>query len=238
MYIFCMKKHRRWLYPLLFLGLITPFSSWIDLNISRYFYSTGNDPVDHFVSNPFLDFIFDYAPYPGELLAIIAGLALILSYLKSSWIKWRQPALVLVLTMALGAGLIVHGILKDHWGRPRPKQVVEFGGGQEFRPYYQPNFFHQPEPSKSFVCGHCSVGFYFFALYLIGIRLKKRALARWGFILALLIGIGLSVTRIAQGGHWFTDTLVTAMIMWWTALCVDQLVYEGEPLKDYSTSSS
>ena len=54
--------------------------------------------------------------------------------------------------MIVGAWLIIDFALKDHWGRPRPRQVKEFGGMQEFRPYYgKPNFFHQPEPQNLFL---------------------------------------------------------------------------------------
>ena len=51
--------------------------------------------------------------------------------------------------MAIGVGLFTHILLKDHWGRPRPKQVTQFGGTQEFHPFYKPNFFDQPQPSRA-----------------------------------------------------------------------------------------
>ena len=84
--------------------------------------------------------------------------------------------------MVVGAGFIVHTALKDHWGRPRPKQIIAFGGEQTFRPFYSPNFFHQPEPSKSFPCGHCTMGFYFFA---VAFALRRSGYRR-GNILAML----------------------------------------------------
>lgn len=73
------------------------------------------------------------------------------------------------------------------------------------------------------------MGFYFFALALAGRRLKNISLEKAGFILAFTLGILLSISRVMQGGHFITDTLFSALIMWYTALAIDWLVYEGEP---------
>src|SRR6476619_7728679 len=36
----------------------------------------------------------------------------------------------LISTMILAPGLLVNVLLKDHWGRPRPIDVTQFGGNQ------------------------------------------------------------------------------------------------------------
>src|SRR5258707_888701 len=38
----------------------------------------------------------------------------------------------LLLALALGPGVLVNSVLKEHWGRARPSQVIAFGGTQEF----------------------------------------------------------------------------------------------------------
>ncbi len=43
--------------------------------------------------------------------------------------------LYLLLALALGPGLVVNGILKDHWGG-RPREGVAFGGNKQFRCIY------------------------------------------------------------------------------------------------------
>jgi lipid A 4'-phosphatase len=224
-----LNSSKKWILPALVLLCLTPFSPWIDLGIARYFYAHSNDPVEHFMTSPLLNFIFDAGPLAATLTAAGAALLLFGSYVSSHLRKWRNPCLVLVLTYAIGAGLIINGGLKEYWGRPRPKQIEEFGGTQAFRAYYEPNFFHQPQPSKSFTCGHCAMGFYFFALALVGRRLKNSKLETAGFILAFALGAILSLSRMMQGGHFFTDTLFSALVMWYTALAIDWLVYEGEP---------
>lgn len=216
------NKEKAWLLPIFLMILITPFTSWLDLSIARAFYKGDK----HFTSNEFTYFIYNYGTFPAYFLAFISLSLFGLSFFSKSWMKWRRPSLVLILTLMLGAGFITHTLLKDHWGRPRPRQVIEFGGMQPFRPFYQPNFFHQPEPSKSFTCGHCTMGFFFFALALVGKRLHNKPLFWTGIFLALVLGILLSLARIAQGGHFLSDTLMTALVMWLTAYACDWLIYE------------
>lgn len=220
------KNYIQWWLPVLLMAIITPFTPMLDLAITREFYDSGKG----FASNAFYDFMFVYGVIPADIVAGLAVIILLLSYISSYWKTWRSSALVLILTLAVGAGFITHVILKDHWGRPRPKQVIEFGGMQPFRPYYEPNFFHQPEPSKSFPCGHCSTGFYFFALALLGKRWNNKAVYWFGMGLAVSLGVALSLTRIAQGGHFLSDTLMTALIMWLTALTFDWLLFSDKNL--------
>lgn len=221
-----MKNYQRWL-PLLLLIALAPFLTTLDLKIARFFFSHSNDSVEHFISHPFLDFLFVYGLLPAQITAGIAALVLPLSYFVSSLKRWQPIALTAVLTLAIGSGLITHLLLKDNWGRPRPKQVKEFGGAQEFRAFYQPNLFH-PLPLRSFPCGHCTMGFFFFTLALTGKRLKNNKLKNAGFIAAFSLGILLSAARIAQGAHFFSDTLFSAIIMWYAAVGIDWLVYANE----------
>jgi len=170
-------REKAWLWPILFVIFITPFTPYLDLAITHYFYN----PTHSFPGNAFYDFLYIYGLLPAQLLFVTAA-----------------------------------------FYRPRPKQVIEFGGIQEFRPFYQPNFFHQPEPSKSFTCGHCTMGFYFFALALVVRRLNYRKTFWITLMFAFALGIALSLARIGQGGHFFSDTLISALIMWLTAYACDR----------------
>ena len=217
-------RHRAWLWPVIFVVLLTPFTPAIDIAISRHFFYMSQPPAFH--SSPFETFMYDYGIVPGQLLFAVGAVMLFLACFFKRYKSWFSGALLLVLTLAIGSGLISHVLLKDHWGRPRPKQVIEFGGAQEFRPYYEPNIFAQPEPSKSFPCGHCTMGFYFFSLALVGYHYKKRWLLLGGVAIALGLGLALSWTRIVQGGHFFSDTLFAALIMWLTAYLCSLVLFE------------
>ena len=215
------SKNMAWFLPLLTLAIITPFTPYLDLAISNYFFQ----PSQSFQSNEFYTLLYNYGLIPAQVLFSFAALTLFLTCFLKKWKKWHTPALVLVLSLLIGGGLIVHEMFKEHWGRPRPKQIFEFGGTQTFRPFYEPNFFHQPEPSKSFSCGHCTMGFYFFSLALVARRLNYKKTFWFALTIAFTLGISLSLARIVQGGHFFSDTLVSALIMWLSAYTCDKFLF-------------
>lgn len=196
------------LLPICLWIVLTPWLNEWDLALSHFFYEEG-----HFSLHPFWDWVYYYGLWPAWIVVLGALMGAFLS-LYPSYSSWRRPALFLFLVFILGPGLIIHAGFKDHWGRPRPRQIENFGGKQSFRPYYQPNFGPQPEPSKSFTCGHCSLGFYFFALVLIGKAYQLRHLYWLGIGMTWGLGGLLSLTRIAQGGHFLSDTIASALIMW------------------------
>ncbi len=215
------KKKLWWLLPLLLLTAMIPLNPGLDMSIESYFYTNEGLPP-HFHNNTFCDVMFNYAVYPAQIVAVLAVFLFALSFFFPVLSQWQRPALALVMTMAIGAGFITHTLLKDHWGRPRPRQVIEFGGNQHFRPFYLPNVFHQPEPSKSFPCGHCTMGFYFFSVALFCKRLKHRSLYYFFFVFALILGSALGVARMMMGAHFLSDVLMTGIIMWITAYISDQ----------------
>ena len=73
-------------------------------------------------------FFYTYGEYPAFILYGLAGITLFFSFFISHFKKWRRGALALVLTLTLGAGLIVNGILKEVWGRPRPSKSWSLEG--------------------------------------------------------------------------------------------------------------
>jgi lipid A 4'-phosphatase len=209
------------LLPLAAFVLITPFTPQFDLELSQAFYT----PAKGFESNSIYQFFYQYGFYPADAVGIGALIVFLASFWMPAWKRLAAPALALFLTLAIGSGLIVHLLLKDQWGRPRPKQIEQFGGILQFRPYYSPNLYQQKMPAKSFPCGHCSTGFYFFCLACIGWKENSRVLLWMGLCLAFGLGVLLSLTRIAQGGHFFSDTAAAALIMWLTSYYCTRFAY-------------
>jgi membrane-associated PAP2 superfamily phosphatase len=209
--------------PLVIVLLFTPWSSQIDLTISHYFYQQ-----QVFDSSLVTLWIYDYGIFPAWITVGIAICVWITSFFISSLKIFRRACLYLILVLAIGSGVFVHAIFKDHWGRPRPKQIIEFGGIQPFLPYYQPRFNHGFEPSKSFPCGHCSVGFYFFTFLFLAKQYQSRFLYLTGLFLTIGLGGALSYARLAQGGHFFSDIVFSALIMWFTSLICDQILFKSD----------
>ena len=123
--------------------------------------------------------------------------------------------------------LVVANIgLKDHWGRARPRDVIEFGGAKAYTPPFPPS--DQCQYNCSFVSGEASSIFItFFAVALL-VPVLRREMVLAGVALGALAGL----TRIAQGGHFLSDVVFAGIIMAATAgvirLAFDQLVASGD----------
>lgn len=219
--------------PLLLLAIIAPFTPDLDLTFANYFF---NQQTKQFSSHPFFVFMYKWGVLPGQMIGIAAILVFLLSYFSQRFVSWRKPALVMILTIGVGAGLITHVFFKDHWKRPRPKQIEQFGGTESFRAFYEPNFSASGN-FKSFPSGHSGIGFCFFALAIHGRRIHNVGLYRGGILIALTLGIGLSLTRIAQGGHFFSDTLASACLIWMVAAISDWLLYRSSSKSDSGSGS-
>lgn len=141
----------------------------------------------------------------------LMGLATASWFLRAIRI-WRGPApsgravLFLALTLATGPGLLVNVILKDNSHRPRPIQTQDLGGPWEFRPWYK--FDGQCGRNCSFVSGEASSAFWTLAPALLAPP-PIRPLAVGA---ALAFGTGVAALRMAFGGHYFSDSLMSALL--------------------------
>lgn len=211
------------LFLLLFL-LYLPFSSRIDLLVSGAFYRH-----ERFSTDSIWQGIYTFGIYPGWILFFV-GVALLVFKRTRITPNIRATALLIILTFVVGPALLIHGILKEQWGRPRPRQIVEFGGTEQYRPFYVPELSVLRPRGKSFPSGHAAMGFCFFALIPVGRLLKRPWLSKLGLFLALILGGALGLARIAQGGHFFSDIVGSAVLMWGTVLFLDRkLLQQTEP---------
>ncbi|MFH1415330.1 MAG: phosphatase PAP2 family protein [Elusimicrobiota bacterium] len=175
-----------------------------DLAIQKLFYLPAAGTVEWGIGEkPFWRIVYHYGNYPGLFLALAAVIVLIAGYWKKQAERYRKMALFLLIVIMLGPGIIVNGIFKDHWGRPRPRQIKEFGGRYEFLPVWTKG---EAGKGKSFPCGHCSMGFYFLVPFFF-LRKKKFSLSVG--VLALGTGYGtlMGIGRIIQGAHFASDVI-------------------------------
>jgi lipid A 4'-phosphatase len=151
---------------------------------------------------------------PALIAAIAAGFVPRLARFRAH----RAKFVYVLLVLAIGPGLIVNAVLKDHWGRARPAHVTEFGGGARFTPALLPS--DQCVANCSFVSGHVAAAFSPAALALILPR-RRRMWLGIGAAGAALTGFG----RIAAGSHFLSDVVFAVVIVWFTAALLHWLLF-------------
>jgi lipid A 4'-phosphatase len=151
--------------------------------------------------------LYELVPWMVGILAAALLLALAASFARPSARRWRQPAAFALLSLALGPGLVANTVFKDHWGRPRPEQIVQFGGPLQFVPAPLPS--RQCARNCSFVSGHAAAAFWLIAGAWIWPR-QRRAWLAGGIAFGALVGLA----RVVQGGHFASDVLGALAVVW------------------------
>lgn len=126
----------------------------------------------------------------------------------------KRMMLISYLSLAIGPGLVVNKIFKENWGRARPYQVI-----RDHHPFSYPWQPHLNRPSdNSFPSGHVSIGA-FIGIPFIAARRKKL-----GITLCLLGTFVVGTARWLQGGHYFTDIIMAALMVWMINIFITYLV--------------
>lgn len=191
------------------------FGIWpgLDLAVAGYFHDASGWPVkqNHAVET------LRTVVWDATLLIPLIALILLI------WARLRQPLLGLparlwgfvLLLFLIGPGLVVNGILKAYWGRARPINVVDFGGGAQFTPAWQIS--DQCAANCSFVSGEgagtmamtLSV---LLILWMLRDRMPKMAVRLGqGAAIAALAFVGWQ--RVASGGHFLSDVLLSWLLI-------------------------
>jgi lipid A 4'-phosphatase len=126
--------------------------------------------------------------------------------------------LYLLVALALGPGLVVNVVFKDHWGRARPRTVQQFGGDRAFTPAFVIS--DQCERNCSFVAGHASVGF-LLAGVAFAVRRRRKAWLAAGLSLGALLGFG----RMVQGAHFLSDVVFAGVFVVAICYCLARYVF-------------
>jgi lipid A 4'-phosphatase len=194
-------------------GLIFGVQPGLDLKLAGRFYDPGTSAV----------WLGDL-PLPRWLrwlslwLVVLIAAPAVVALLVKLWAPHRplllpgRAILLMLVTLALGPGLVTNVVLKNHWHRPRPVDVTEFAGPQQFVPWWDPR--GACVTNCSFVGGEASGAFWTLAPAAL-VPPSWRAFAYAG---GLAFGAGVGVLRMAAGGHFFSDVafagVFTFLVIW------------------------
>lgn len=171
-----------------------------DLTVSELFYINGSWPIGDMQPWQLL-YRLDRGPSIG--MALFGLISVLIGFAYKNCRSWIKPGLFLVILLTLGPGLIVNVVFKEYWGRPRPREITEFGGSKQFLQPWQKGIAHK---GRSFPSGHASAAFYMTAPFFIYRRRKPLVAHAW-LIGGIIFGLMMSVARLAQGGHFLSDNL-------------------------------
>ncbi len=194
-------------------GVIFAIDPSLDLQVASFFRDLSARPdVRRF--DRVIDTIRQVGPF-----VIIAGVGPAVVTLVMKIFSLQRPvpmstraALFVILSLALGPGLLVNGVLKEGWARPRPGMVTEFGGEHRFVPWWDPR--GSCDSNCSFVSGETSSAVWMTAPALL-------APPPWRYIAlgaAALYGLGFAFIRLLAGGHFLSDVIFaaifTGLVIW------------------------
>jgi membrane-associated PAP2 superfamily phosphatase len=155
-----------------------------------------------------------------ELIILVAGCVIGMYFLS-----FVQPALrphrrlLLFLSLALTLAPLAVTLLRLSIARHCPWNLEEYGG---FAPHL--SLFDAAPPGMSpghcFPSGHASAGFALFAFYFAGRALGNRRIARAGLWGGLAAGMAFGMVRVAQGAHFLSHNLWSALVCWLVILAL------------------
>ncbi len=211
----------------------------LDLAIAGSFY----DPVGS-VRFPVGDTMPWVWFYENDILFVIllAAIALFMIIFGAS-VKRFRPFLVyglfMLVSYLIGPGLIANVLFKGTeigdfyigWGRPRPREITNFGGSADFFRIWEPAFLYgYQDDNSSFPSGHVTAGAALIVIYLAfnnadfiarvfgektGAKVAIINLIKYaGLVASIVLGILLAITRISAGGHFASDCLYSFVFTW------------------------
>jgi lipid A 4'-phosphatase len=131
--------------------------------------------------------------------------------------------LFLLSTLALGPGLVVNFIFKEHWGRPRPATVELFGGEAPFVTVWRMSDYCLS--NCSFVSGEASAAIWLVAFALVVPAGWRRA----AVVILTALAIMLSLNRVAFGRHFLSDILLAWGFTLFVLAVMHRIIVENPP---------
>lgn len=154
--------------------------------------------------------LYRWAALPVTIMGGVALIVLLAGFFRSAYAGWRIQVLYILLFLALGPGLVVNFVLKDHLGRARPREVIEYGGSLPFTQIWQHG---AAGGNSSFPSGHAAIAFSLIAPWFIYRERRKKV--AWIFLSSgLSYGSLIGLTRILQGGHFLSDVMWSGGIVY------------------------
>lgn len=111
-------------------------------------------------------------------------------------------------TYVLSVGLLVNGVFKEFWGRPRPVQTDLFGGVFPFVPAGEIS--NYCASNCSFISGEAAAAAWLVCLVALAPR-EYASLKMAAYGIAVALAVGTSILRMSFGAHYLSDVVIAAL---------------------------
>ena len=174
----------------------------------------------------------------GRKLILLIAVAALSVWVLSFWFRrlcrWRRAVLYLFLAIGIGTGLVAFG--KATINRHCPWSYDRYGGSV---PYV--GLFEQNPPGcgrgNCFPAGHASGGFALMSSYFIFYG-RNRRLAIGGLLVGLALGTLFGFAQVARGAHFFSHSIWTAAVCWFSGLALYTVVFRRRVLTEERAAGS
>ena len=216
-------------------GVVFGIYGNFDINLSSQFFdwqsmlfTTGGQPWEQHSRDAARLIIAATAAVPG--VAVFAKLVLP----RRRMFVGGRTALFMLLTLAIGPGIVANLVLKDHWHRARPIDILYFGGNDRFMPWWDPR--GTCPNNCSFIAGEPSGAFWTMAAAAV-------APPQWqiaAYSAAVTFGVALGILRMAAGGHFFTDVVFAGIFMYLVLWTLHGLIFRWRAtrLNEYTVENA
>ncbi len=191
----------------------------IDLAVARLFYVEGQGfPASGIAALHTFRAFGQYFPLTLTIVLVI-GLVLKLIYPSRPSLFPPRFTLYFASLFLLGPALLVNGIFKPLFDRPRPRSIIEFGGTEPFVHAWGlgGNVFDD----RSFVSGEAAVVVCLIPLAFFVPVVWRRCVFWLLSLFAALTGLN----RMAFGAHFLSDVLIAAGLMVMLSIALAYLFY-------------
>ena len=153
--------------------------------------------------------------------------------INPSWRDLQRPAGYFALSTVLALGLV--GLLKQLTHVHCPWDLTLFGGRYSYAHLFaaRPDRLHA---GHCFPAAHASSGYALFALYFV-FRERSAALARWGLMVGICVGLVFGLAQQARGAHFASHDVWSAFVCWMVALTTYTWAFDAQVWNRTSESS-
>jgi membrane-associated PAP2 superfamily phosphatase len=204
-------------------GLVFGLMPALDLRVAAVFHAVADANGNAFAwrLSPTLLVVHNIALKAGFILLVPVVAAIVWKLIapRRRMLISARASVFLILTMLLGPGLLVNVALKDHWGRPRPIDVTQFGGSEHFVPWWDPR--GDCPNNCSFVSGDVSTTTWTFA----PAALVPGPWQPLAFAGAFALTAFMAAIRVMAGAHFPSDVIFAGVFSYLLIWLAYALIY-------------